>query len=214
MIKKNLSIHIIAMILFLVPIVKKIYAMINKMKVVADYESTFTTVLIVLILIIGLYMQRIIDSKILCLESIYHSRSSVFNMLLLSMEVYCSSVILIFYLIYSICSNSIGLFVKSFFMIFIIYIPVIAIIFCIGYLMNNYIVSSAISWGLFCIVIIVYFMINNEFLHNIFLLACLNKCSKGTIDIIGAVMYATFSVVFFLFIFIVSKNAIRRIEYK
>ena len=213
--KNTVSIHIISVILLIFPMAEKLLYIICDSKGVANYESTYIIVMCALILVIGFYMQKMISSKILNLEITNHARKKVFSMLLVTVEIYCTCVIMLYYLIYSVCFACLDLFLKSFYLIIIIYIPIIALIFCIGYMINNYIVSSAISWLLCCLDYInIYFFIDNEFLNSVSPLIWLRKCCGGITNFKEVGEYILVVFVFMSFFLLISNSVIKRIEYK
>lgn len=212
LLKRNFYVHMISIVLLISPLFSKLLS--DNTNAVVDYESTFTTVLFGLILSIGFYMQKLMDNKIFCLENIYYRRNQVFDILLIVVEIYCSCIILLFYFIYSLCYDCVNCFFKHSLVILIVYIPIIAIIFCIGYMVNNYIVSSVISWFLFCGVIIAYYALENSFFEPIFPLAWLKKSSNGTVDVIGVGVYAIFLFVLIIILLTITKKVIKKIEYK
>lgn len=212
--KRFIPVHLVSVVFLFIPIIKKITDSKNDVTQIYNYESTFTTVLLVLILMIGLFMYKMIDSKLLCLEIICHGSQEVFTSLFILIEMYCSIIVMLFYFLYSFCFGCLDVFFRYFFVIFVVYFVIIGVIFCIGFILNNYILSSFVSWLLFCAIIITYYITKTMWIRGLYPMMWLNYCSNEAVQIEDFILYFLFSGGIMIILYALTKKCIQTKEFK
>lgn len=211
---KNKYVLALSVVFLLTPFAYLIYGNLTKTACVINYEATYTLVTLYIVLFHAAYVHHLIHTKILNYEIMCRGRTEVYDSIFITTGVFGFVIISVFHFLYSFCCGEVRLFFRCYFVIGIIYIPLMLFSMVLGCMINNFIISSFISWLVFCIFTALYEEFGRGILYMISPTAILAGCSENQTKWGMVAVYTIFMSVLLTALLIIAKGVIRRREYK